>query len=146
MKTYEQKFDEALGASLEAAESIARGEDGGERVVLWVPPEVDVAAIRAGQGLTQEQFAQKWGLSLSAIKKWEGGHRTPEGPIRTLLWLISREPETIDSILRGTKPAGRKKAQPSTMEVVVDGQVHRFTGRRMAVKHQGLEVKMAAGR
>jgi len=145
MKTHEHRFDHALAASLEDAEAIARGDDGGARVALWVPPEVDVAWVRASQGLTQEQFAQKWGLGLSAIKKWEGGSRTPGGPIRTLLWLISREPETVDRILRGAKPTRRKKAPSTSMTVVVDGETHRFTGRRLAVRHQGLDVELVAG-
>jgi len=115
MESYEDKFNAALARGLDHAERIGRGEAHG-RPVVWSPPdEVDVAAIRAAQGLTQEQFAAKWGFSLSGLKKWEGKIRQPEAPIRTLLVLIEREPETVERILssraKTRQRAAAKKAR-----------------------------------
>ncbi len=39
----------------------------------------DVARLRARLGLSQEKFAQKLGVSASAVEKWERGSHKPRG-------------------------------------------------------------------
>ena len=39
----------------------------------------DVARLRARLGLTQEKFAKKLGVSVSAVGKWERGLIKPRG-------------------------------------------------------------------
>jgi putative transcriptional regulator len=56
---------------------------------------VDVAAIRAKSGLSQERFAEVFGISLSTLRNWEQGRRAPEGPARVLLRVIDHEPEAV---------------------------------------------------
>lgn len=108
MDSYEDKFNAALVRGLEHAERIGRGEAHGKPVVWSPPEEVDVAAIRAAQGLTQEQFAAKWGFSLSGLKKWEGKVRQPEAPVRTLLTLIARDPMAVEGMLFGKPKTSRR--------------------------------------
>jgi len=50
--------------------------------VVRVVPDVDVRAIREGQGLTREQFAERYGLQVRAIQEWEQGRRKPEPAVR----------------------------------------------------------------
>lgn len=57
------------------------------------PPDLDVAAIRAKLGLTQEQFAQLCGVSVATLRNWEQGRRRPTGPSRALLNLVDLEPQ-----------------------------------------------------
>lgn len=66
-------------------------EDG--RAMATAP--VDVAAIRAKSGLSQERFAAVFGISLSTLRNWEQGRRAPEGPARVLLQVIDHEPEAV---------------------------------------------------
>lgn len=60
---------------------------------------VDVAAIRAKTGLSQERFAALFRISLHTLRNWEQGRRAPEGPARTLLMVIDREPEAVKRAL-----------------------------------------------
>jgi DNA-binding transcriptional regulator YiaG len=57
--------------------------------------EVDVRAVRKHLGLTQEEFAPLFGMSVSGYRKWEQGRRAVSGPARTLLRVMSREPEAV---------------------------------------------------
>ena|SRR5438045_4305466 len=59
----------------------------------------DVKALRTRLGLSQEAFARRFGFSVDAIRQYEGGRRTPTGPIRTLLRVIAREPDAVTRAL-----------------------------------------------
>lgn len=54
---------------------------------------VDVRAIRAKLGMSQERFARTFGITLAALRDWEQRRRAPRGPARTLLQIIDREPD-----------------------------------------------------
>lgn len=87
------KLGERLLRSAKEARTIARGE--AEPVRVFTPPSIDVAAIRKRTGLSQDRFAQRYGLSLAAIRDWEQKRRTPDPAARTLLMVIDREPEAV---------------------------------------------------
>ena len=92
-----------------AGESILRGARqalayaGGERegFIAHVPEEVDVAAIRKSLGLSQADFAVRFGFKLDAVQNWEQGRRRPEGAARALLRVIEREPAAVQRALAG---------------------------------------------
>jgi putative transcriptional regulator len=90
MKT--SAFDR-IRAGLEDALAHSRGA--GRRAVVRAPraPDLDVGAIRAKLGLTQEQFADLCGVSVATLRNWEQGRRRPAGPSRALLTLVDGEPE-----------------------------------------------------
>src|SRR5256885_2074273 len=70
---------------VESAKEIARhmrGEIELPMKAVRVAPEVDVRAIREKQGLTREQFAERYGLQARAIQEWEQGRRKPEPAVR----------------------------------------------------------------
>lgn len=56
---------------------------------------VNVRKIRIELGLSQPQFAERFGIELNTLRDWEHGRRYPSGPARTLLILISRMPYTV---------------------------------------------------
>lgn len=56
---------------------------------------VDVAAIRAKTGLSQDRFARAFQISPHTLRNWEQGRRVPEGPARALLLAIDRDPEAV---------------------------------------------------
>jgi putative transcriptional regulator len=50
--------------------------------------------MRAKLGLTQEQFALRFGFDLDALQNWEQGRRKPDRAIAAYLRVIARDPET----------------------------------------------------
>jgi putative transcriptional regulator len=67
--------------------------------VAHVPEEVNVAAIRKQLGLTQGQFAARFGFKLDAVQNWEQGRRRPDGAARAFLRVIEREPDAVQRAL-----------------------------------------------
>jgi putative transcriptional regulator len=59
----------------------------------------DVKAIRQRLGLSQEQFALRFGFSVDTIRNYEQGHRRPTGPAWVLLRVIAAEPEAVTRAL-----------------------------------------------
>lgn len=53
---------------------------------------VDVQALRAGLGMTHEQFALRFGLDRDAVKNWEQGRRTPDRAVWSYMRVIARRP------------------------------------------------------
>ena len=70
-----------------------RGKQTG--VKLHVPPAVDVKEVRRRTGLTQEQFAAKFAISVGTLRHWERGDRTPRGATLVLLNIIAKEPKAV---------------------------------------------------
>jgi putative transcriptional regulator len=77
----------------------ARGETKG--FVAHVPQDVDVKAIRTRLGLSQAEFAARFGFKLDALQNWEQGRRRPEGAARAFLRVIEREPAAVRRALTG---------------------------------------------
>lgn len=91
-------FGEELLQSAREALAIAKGE--AEPTRAFVPPPVDVEAIRKRTGLTQIGFAKRYGFSPGAVRDWEQHRRVPEAAARTLLLVLDREPQAVDRALR----------------------------------------------
>ena len=85
---------------LEQALAYAKGEADLSQYRVHTPKALDVAAIRKKTGMTQAAFAQRFGVSVNTLRHWEQGNRMPEGPARTLLKVIDREPEAVVRALR----------------------------------------------
>ena len=84
---------------LEEAVSYARGHADEGAYIVHVPSAVDVRAIRAKLGLTQEEFASRFGFSVNTLRHWEQGKRQPEGPTRAYLLVIDRAPKAVQAAL-----------------------------------------------
>ena len=65
------------------------------RVVVSVPAEVDVRAVRERLGMSQNLFAARFGFPLSTLRHWEYGRRRPSGASLTLLNVIARNPRAV---------------------------------------------------
>jgi DNA-binding transcriptional regulator YiaG len=59
----------------------------------------DVRAIRKQLGLTQEQFALRFGLDVAALRNWEAGRREPDTATRSYLRVIQRAPAQVEDAL-----------------------------------------------
>ncbi|MCK6453675.1 MAG: type II toxin-antitoxin system MqsA family antitoxin [Alphaproteobacteria bacterium] len=67
---------------------------------IEVPRRIDVARVRAKLKLSQRQFAERFGLDVTAVQAWEQGRRQPDRSARVLLTIIDREPEAVQRALR----------------------------------------------
>jgi len=96
----DSSFGEKLLRSAQQARDWVNGKPVRMRVTYVPAPQVDVRKLRAKMGLSQTQFAAKFGFSLDSIQNWEQGHRQPEGPARTLLVVIARNAKAVEEALR----------------------------------------------
>lgn len=67
----------------------------------------EVRGLRERHGLSQAEFARRFGFELDTIRKYEQGHRQPTGPARSLLRIIAAEPEAVKRALAQHDAAGR---------------------------------------
>jgi putative transcriptional regulator len=82
-----------------ARQALAYARGAREGFIAHVPAEVDIKALRRRLGLSQRQFAQRFGFELDALQNWEQGRRRPEGPARILLKVIEHDPDTVQEAL-----------------------------------------------
>jgi putative transcriptional regulator len=54
-----------------------------------------IAGIRAQLGLSQERFAQAFGISVDTLQNWEQGRRQPTGPAKVLLRIAAKNPAAM---------------------------------------------------
>ena len=92
------KAGNKLIKSANQALAYARGEisDG---FTVNVPEEIDVKSIRNGLGLTQPEFALRFGFDVRAVQDWEQKRRQPDRAARILLTVIAYEPEAVTRAL-----------------------------------------------
>ncbi len=76
-------------------EAIAHAQGNTRGVQVHRPREVDVKAVRSKVGMTQEQFAARFGFSTATLRHWERGDRSPRGPALVLLNVIERDPQAV---------------------------------------------------
>ncbi|MHB8272519.1 helix-turn-helix domain-containing protein [Bradyrhizobium sp.] len=63
---------------------------------------IDARAIRISLNLTQDEFAKRFNLKLATVRQWEQGRREPHGAALTLLEIIKKIPDAVDSALHST--------------------------------------------
>lgn len=89
------KLGEELIRSMAQALAHARGKRAGTRAHKVVLHHGEIQRARERLGLTQDQFAMAFGVSVSTLRKWEQGQRAPTGAARTLLRMIELEPQAV---------------------------------------------------
>jgi putative transcriptional regulator len=99
--TTDSEIDAEIAADSDTAPAFTPAEIKRARRVPGVPAPEDVRAIRRRLGLSQEQFAARFGFSVETIRNYEQGHRRPTGPARVLLRVIAREPDAVTRSLSG---------------------------------------------
>lgn len=91
---------ERILESLEQAIAWTRGQNDRVRVTLVQVPNVNVRAVRRRMGLSQAEFATRFGLPPATLRNWEQGRSHPDAPTRVLLAVIAKHPEAVEDILR----------------------------------------------
>ena len=95
-----QTVGESMIEGLNEAIAWARGESTSARVTLVEVPEVDVRKVRTEMGLSQAEFATKFGFPPATLRNWEQGRSRPDAPTRVLLAVIAKHPEAVEDVLR----------------------------------------------
>jgi putative transcriptional regulator len=93
--------DKLVEALLEGVEIMAGRKDAAR--VHLAPGSVDVRAIRDRLGLSQPEFASRFGFALATVRDWEQGRRQPEQAARTLLLVIDRTPAAVTEALAAAR-------------------------------------------
>ncbi len=65
-----------------------------------------IKALRARLGLTQEQFAQRVGVTFSTVNNWEKGNRNPH-PFLFQRLLEMAEEAGLKNVVRNAKRIGK---------------------------------------
>jgi putative transcriptional regulator len=84
---------ESIAQGLQEAIDLNNGKDIAAKTHRLEP--VDVAELRRNLGLTQMEFASKFCISVSTLRHWERGDRTPHGPALALLNVVAKEPQAV---------------------------------------------------
>lgn len=91
---------ESIKRGLEEAIAHSKGEK--TEVRLFTPQNVNVKQVREKTGLSQNQFAATFGISLGTLRHWERGDRKPHGPALVLLNAANNAPDALLQILKGS--------------------------------------------
>lgn len=94
------KAADSIRRGLKEAVAYARGEAKEDDYRVHIPAAIDVRAIRSRLGMTQEEFALRFGFSVNTLRHWEHGKRRPEGPTRAYLLVIDRAPRAVQRALK----------------------------------------------
>jgi putative transcriptional regulator len=95
-----RRIADGILRGLNEALAFANGTADESLYAVHIPPEIDVRAIRGRLGMTQQEFAVRFGFSVNTLRHWEQGRRVPEGPTRAYLLVIDREPQAVQKALR----------------------------------------------
>ncbi len=83
----------SIKKGLDEAIEYARGNKSKAIVHEFTP--LDVKNIRSDIGMSQSEFASAFGISVSTLRHWERGDRTPRGPALVLLNVVAKEPKAV---------------------------------------------------
>ena len=96
---------------LEQAIAWTRSENHDVRVTLVQVPAVDVREVRTKMGLSQAQFATKFGFPPATLRNWEQGRSRPDAPTRVLLAVIAKHPEAVEDVC-GARALDETRSSP----------------------------------
>ena len=79
----------------------------------------EIRALREGLGLTQDEFAKRFGLSRAAVGHWETGQTAPTGPSERIVGQLAIEAE------ENAPPSGVISENPTdSTSQPVDAPIH----------------------
>ena len=100
----------------------------------------DIYELRKGTGLTQKAFAERFGIPVSTLRKWEQGEASPPPYVIRLIASVLPGSDNSDEMIRGKngalyyyRPAARKVTDAVGNTISVKEDLH-------AVKPQNLPL------
>ena len=67
---------------------------------IYLPEELDVRAVREKSGLSQTEFADRYGFNPRTLQQWEQGRSKPEAAVLAYLKVIDKNPEGVRTALQ----------------------------------------------
>ena len=92
---------ESIIKGMEELQAHMKGEIKLRIRAVYIPADVDVAAIREKTGLSQSKFAEQYGFNPRTLQDWEQGRVKPDSAVRAYLTVISRDPGAVEKALHG---------------------------------------------
>lgn len=89
------KAFESIKAGLSEAIAHAKGDKADAGVRVYRPHAINVREVRQHVGMTQEQFAARFGFSVATLRHWERGDRAPAGAALVLLNVIAKDHKAV---------------------------------------------------
>jgi len=96
------EFGKDLIGGLQEVLDHVEGKSTGARetvVMVEVPDEIDVLALRKRLRMSRVGFCGRYGFSVSTVEKWERRERRPDTAARAYLTVIEREPQAVNRAL-----------------------------------------------
>ena len=90
-------FNELIASVREGGKILRDKAKPARKFVIETP---DVKKIRSNYKLSQNEFAALMGISVSTLRNWEQGRRSPEGSARVLLQVAAKHPEVIWDVVK----------------------------------------------
>lgn len=81
-----------------------------EERLKHMKPVPRIKLLRIRLRLTQEQFAERYGIPLTTLRDWEQGRTAPDQTVQSYIHAISADP---DSIAQALSKSRRKHPQPA---------------------------------
>lgn len=78
-----------------------------------------IQQLRKAKGLSQEELADRVGVSRQAVSKWESEQSAPD--LERLALLSDILETTTDYLLKGIEPAGKEEHEPNALAVSIQG-------------------------
>jgi putative transcriptional regulator len=91
---------------------------------------VNVPELRRRQGLTQEQFSDRYRIPLGTLRDWEQRRREPDGTAKTLLRIIDKYPEIVLEVLAAEFGHSTISPEPGADSAPAPGPARRHGRRR----------------
>jgi putative transcriptional regulator len=91
-KTTDEEIDAMIAAEPDTAPDMSRRD---WRQVIS-PRLPNVRAMRHRLGLSQKDFAKRFGFSVRTVQEWEQGRAIPDRPARILLRVIEKSPKAVE--------------------------------------------------
>ena len=95
------KLGKDIIRGMEELRSHMRGEVQLRTRVINVPDWINVRAVREKSGLSQSEFAARYGFSPRTLQEWEQGRAQPDSAVRAYLVVIDRNPDAVRQALSG---------------------------------------------
>jgi putative transcriptional regulator len=90
-----RKAFEKIAQGLEDAIAYVEGSADRSAYRVHIPETTDVRTLRRRLGLSQAEFAHRFGFTVARVRDWEQGRSVPDGSTRAYLLVIEREPEAV---------------------------------------------------
>ena len=91
-----------------------------------------IQTLRKSKGISQEELADKIGVSRQAVSKWESGQSAPD--IEKIILLSEFFGVTTDFLLKGIKPVAEEaKSKPDARIFALAGTAINFIGLVVAI-------------